>query len=158
MRKTLEAVSVGALAFIAWVTVVAFIGPHQLPSRVPVRFNLAGKPIAWGSPRMLLLLPFIAGALYALITWVSRHPSAFNFPVRVTPMNRARLEAVALDMTAWLKAQVLCLFAWIQVATILSARHGHGELSPALMPVAIGVIFATIGWHIVAMFRTANAR
>ena len=158
MRRILGAVSVAALAFLAWVTLVAFVGPHRLPGRIPARFDLAGKPVAWGTPRMLLLLPAVAGALYLLITWVSRYPSAFNFPVRVTPGNRPHLESIALNMSAWLKAELICLLTWIQTAMILSAWHGRSALSPALMPVAIGVIFATIGWHFAAMWRARKMR
>jgi len=158
MRRILEAVSLAALAVLAWVTWSALAGPARLPGRIPTHFNLAGKPDGWGTPQMLLVLPIVAAVLYILITWVSRYPSAFNYPVRVTPANRARLEKLALGMTAWLKAETLCLFAWIQSATIESVRRGRGELPVALMPAALAVIFGTIGWHIVAMRRAARAR
>ena len=158
MRRILEAVSLAALAVLAWVTWSALAGPARLPSRIPTHFNLAGKPDGWGTPEMLLGLPVVAAVLYVLITWVSRHPSAFNFPVRVTPANRPRLERVALNMTAWLKAEMLCLLASIQTAIVESARRGRGELPAALMPAALVVVFGTIGWHIVAMRRAARPR
>lgn len=156
MRKILEAVSLAALAVLGWVTWSALGGPHPLPARIPTHFNMAGRPDGWGAPRMLLLLPIVAGVLYVLITWVSRYPSAFNYPVRVTRENRPRLEALALGMTAWLKAETLCLFAWIQTATVESVRRGRGELPAALMPVGLVVVFGTIAWNIVAMRRTAR--
>lgn len=157
MRKILEAVSLFALAALAWVTWAALAGPDRLPSRIPTHFNLAGKPNGWGAPQMLLLFPVIAGLLYLLFTWVDRHPSAFNYPVRVTRENQPRLQAVALSMTAWLKAEVLCLFAWVQIAAIEAARSGSGpHWLAALMPVFLGVVFGTIIAHVVAMRRTAR--
>jgi hypothetical protein len=156
MRKTLEAISLGALAFMAWITYRANYGPDPLPHRIPTHFGLDGQPDGWGSAAMLLLLPVLALALYLLITVVAQFPSVFNYPVRVTAGNRARLEALALGMIAWLKTEVLCLFAWIQGSTIEAARRGYGGLSPMLLPVSLAVVFATIGWHFAAMRRAAR--
>jgi hypothetical protein len=92
--------------------------------------------------------------VYLLMTLVSWFPSAFNYPVRVTVANRDRLQALALGMIAWLKAEVLGLMCWIQMATIDAARQGHaGSALNWLVPVTIALLFLTIGWHIAAMFR-----
>ena len=158
MRRILETVSLAALALIVWTTGRALAGPHRVPSRIPTHFDFAGHPNGWGTPAMLLLLPIMAGALYGLVTWASRYPEAFNFPVRVTPANRLRLEALALNMTAWLKAEVICLFTWMQITAIQAARSGRVTLSPVLMPISLGIIFGTIIAHVVAMRRAAPPR
>ena len=157
MRKILEFVSLAALALLVGMTTAALAGAHRLPDRVPTHFDAAGQANAWGSPRALLALPIVALALYVLMTVVSRHPSVFNFPVRVTSANRSRLEGLALEMIAWLKAEVLCLFAWIQSMTIELARSGQGRLSPWFMPVTLGAVFATIVWYVAAMRRAGRA-
>ena len=156
MRKTLEAISLGALAVLFWVTYHALHGPDPLPDRIPTHFDAAGNPNGWGSPSSLLLLPAVALAIYLSITLVSRFPSAFNYPVRVTPENHARLEALALGMVSWLKMEMVCLFTWIQWSILEDVRQGQGGLSPALLPVSIVAVFGTVGWHIVAMFRAAR--
>ena len=156
MRKTLEAIGLAALAVLFWVTYRAFNGPDRLPARIPTHFDLAGQPNGWGSPSSLLLLPAVALAIYLSITLVSRFPSAFNYPVRVTPENHAQLEALALGMVAWLKVELVCLFTWIQWSILEDVRNGRSSLSPALLPVSIVAVFGTVGWHIVAMFRAAR--
>jgi uncharacterized membrane protein len=156
MRKSLEVISLGALAILFWITWSALNGPDRLAARIPTHFDIAGQPNCWGPPSMLLLLPVLAVALYLLITLVARFPSAFNYPVRVTAENRPRLQALALQMIAWLKTELVCLFTWIQGSTIGVARQGHGGLSPALVPVSFAAIFGTIGWHLVAMRRAAR--
>ncbi len=153
MRKNLEAIGLCALALLVFITLRALYGPHRLPGRIPTHFGADGRPDAWGPATMLLILPAIALGLYVLMTVVARHPSAFNYPVRVTPQNRPRLQAVALGMIAWLKIELACLFAAIQWFTIQVAGHPGRGLPPALMPVALVAIFATIAWHIAAMFR-----
>lgn len=158
MRRSLEAIGLCALAWMAAITAQALYGPNRLPARIPTHFNLAGQPNGWSSPAMLLMLPGIAFAVYLLMSLVARWPQAFNYPVRVTPVNRARLEALALGMIAWLKVELACLFAWIQWASIHAARDPHRGFPAAAMPAALVAIFATIGWHITAMLRAAPAR
>jgi len=156
MRKVLELLALAALAVQAVLTWRAFLGPDPLPARVPLHFDVAGNPDGWGTPASLLFFPGIAVFIYLLFTVVTRFPSAFNYPVRVTPMNRARLQELALGMIAWLKAELIWLFAAIQWSVVESARR-HISLAPAaFMPIAIIAVFATVGWHIAAMFRSAR--
>jgi hypothetical protein len=156
MRKILEALALAALAVQGYLTWKAFLGPAHLPARVPLHFDVAGNPDGWGTPAALLFFPGIAVFIYLLFTVVTRFPSAFNYPVRVTPQNRARLEALALGMIAWLKVELTWLFAAIQWSIVEAARR-HTNLAPAsFMPVALIAVFATVGWHIAAMFRTGR--
>lgn len=156
MRKFLEAIALAALAVQIWITFRAFYGPAHLPQRIPTHFDAAGNPNGWGTSTMLLLLPGTAVFIYLLFTVVTRFPSAFNYPVRVTAQNRSQLQALALNMIAWLKVELICLFTWIQWATIQVVRHPQQGLPGMLMPVALVAVFATIAWHIVAMFRAAQ--
>ncbi len=156
MRKTLEVIALAALAFQAWITYRAFFGPDRLPAQIPTHFDLAGKPNAWGSPATLIFFPAMAITIYLLFTVVTRFPSAFNYPVRVTPQNRARLESLALGMIAWLKVEIVLLFAVIQWGIIQAARHPSPNLPATWMPIMLVAVFATIGWHIAAMFRTGR--
>jgi uncharacterized membrane protein len=157
MRKSLEAINLGALAFMFWVYWSTRFGPGRLPERIPTHFNFAGQPDAWGKPFMLPILPIIALALYLLLTVLGRFPAFFNYPVEVTAENRPRLEALAIDLIAWLKMEMVCLFAWIQWSTVEVARQGRGGLSPALLPVFLVAIFGTMAWFVVAMRRAGRA-
>jgi hypothetical protein len=156
MRKALEAVSLIALAALAFLTLRAFYGPARLPDSIPTHFNAAGQANGWGSPHMLLVFPIIATAIYLLMTLVSRFPSAFNFPVRVTPFNRQRLEELALGMIAWLKAEVVVFFTLIEDGAIRAARQPDQHLSPLLMPTLLAAVFATCIIHIAAMFKAGR--
>jgi len=158
MRRFLEIVSLAALAFLLAETVRALYGPAPLTGPIPTHFNAAGNPNAWGSASMLWLLPAISAILYLLMTWVSRHPAAFNFPVRVTPLNRQRLQAIALGMIAWLKAELVSFFALIQWTLIRAARKPRPTISALSMPLLLGIVFLTIGLHFAAIFRAGRSR
>jgi uncharacterized membrane protein len=158
LRRILEIVALAALVALIVTTGMVLAGPYRLPDRIPTHFDLAGRADGWGTPPMLLALPAVAVVLYLLITLVARFPGVFHYPVRVTAANRAQLEALALDMIVWLKAELMVLFGWIQAATIEAARSGHNRLSPWLVPAALAAIFLTIGWHFAAMMRAGKSR
>lgn len=105
---------------------------------------------------MLILLPVVAAVIYLTLTVVARFPVTSNYSVRVTKENRLRLQNVTLDMLAWLKAELLCLFAVLQWWIMQAARTGQGRLPSLLMPGFLVIIFATAGWQIVAAFRAAR--
>jgi hypothetical protein len=157
MRKSLEAAALVLLCLTWGWTIVALFGSDPLPAQIPVHFDLAGRPDRWGSPQMLWLIPVMTALIYSLMTLVARYPSAFNFPWRIKPAARPRLESIALHLISWLKVEVVGLFFCIQYEAIQYARNRSGELSPAFLPLVLVVIFGTIAWHIIAMRRVGRA-
>jgi uncharacterized membrane protein len=157
MRKNLEAISLGALVVLFWITWRVLSVPARLPDRIPTHFDFAGQANGWSSPATLWLLPAVAVGIYLLMTVMVRFPATFNYPVPVTDENRSRLEALSIRLVAWMKAEILCLFAWIQWMIVAAARQGHNSMSPVLVPVFIVAILATAGWHSLAMRRAAKA-
>jgi len=131
----------------------AVYGPHPLPARIATHFDAAGKANGWGEPRMLWLLPVIATGVYGAMWLAGRNPAAFNYPIRVTPATRPRLEAVTLGMVAWIQFEVVCLFLWIQYEIVRSAQAGRSALPPAFLPMVLVAIFGTIAWHFAAILR-----
>ena len=146
MRKFVEAVTLLFLLANLAITGDALVGPHALPSRIPTHFAITGEANAWGSPRMLLLLPLFSLALYTLMTLLSRRPASFNYPAPVTAQNRNRLYRMSVEMLAWLKAEVVALFALIQFLLIRTVRIQASALPVWMMPLGLVVIFGTIFW------------
>jgi uncharacterized membrane protein len=156
MRNILEAVGLAALTLLAWITYSALYGSNPLPERIPTHFTATGEPNAWGPPSSLWLLPIVAVGLYLLISVAALFPASFNFPVRSTALSRPRLEALTVQMMAWVKAELACMFLYIQWFIIQSAQHGNAALSPAIMPLFLVVVFFTVGVYGVAVFRAAR--
>jgi uncharacterized membrane protein len=156
MRKIAELLSLAALAALAFITINVFYGPHPLPARIPTHFDALGHANGWGSPYTLLFMPIFAAVLYLFLTVISRFPSTFNYPVKVTELNRAQLEPLALNLVAWTKAEVLAFFAWMEFVMVQAARHPERGFQPYPVFVFLGILFATIIGHIVAMFRAAK--
>ena len=159
MRRTLDAISLAAFVFQFWITGSALWGAHHLPDKISTHFNLDGQPDGWGSSATLLILPAITVAVYLLFTLLKpRLLEATSYRVEVTDENRARLEALYLDLLTWIKTEVVCLFAWIQWNIIESARLLRLSLSPvALVGGPLVVIFTTVAWYNLAMRRAGRS-
>lgn len=157
MRKLAEAMAVAAFAVLAWLTWAALYGPNRLPDSVPTHFDAAGNANGWGSPSGMILIPVFAAGLYLILTVVARFPAAFHYPVRTTPINLPRMQAITLGMVSWIKAELVCLFAVLQGVFIQSAHSGNGALFAKVLPVFLVVIFGTVALHIVALFRVARS-
>jgi hypothetical protein len=124
---------------------------------VPVHFGLTGHADGFGSKSTLLVLPATAVILYLTLSVVVRFPAYFNFPVPVTDRNRQTLRALAIDMIGWLKAEVMCIFAWLMLAAISTAEGHSSGLGTAFAPVSLGVIAATIALFCYRMFQTPTS-
>ncbi len=155
MRKWLEGIALLALGLHVSMTLLAFFGDQRLPQHIPIRFDASGHPVAWGSPSILLLLPAITSIIYLLFTVVTRSPGAFNYPVTVTAMNRRRVQSLALDMMAWLKAEIVSLLTWMQWATIEVARYPERHM-PVMTAVALVAVFATLTFYMAKMYRAGK--
>jgi uncharacterized membrane protein len=156
MRKLLQLISLLALAALWLLTYSALYGSNALPDRIPTHFDSAGNPNAWGSPgNSLFILPAVATVVFLLIGLVNRKPERFNYPVRVTPQNRNRLQALALQLIACIQAESTGLLAILQYSILQAFRAGHFSLNPALIPIGVAIILLTTLGHILAMRRAA---
>jgi uncharacterized membrane protein len=121
-----------------------------------MHFDAAGNANGWGPPSSLTLLPVVAAGLYLLITVISLLPTGIRSAVKLTAESRERIQALTRQMLAWIKAELVCLFLSIQWFILAGIREGSNSIPALAPPVFIVVIFATVGWHLVALFRATR--
>ncbi len=157
MRKSMEAICLGMLAVLFWIAYSALHGAERLPDRIPTHFDISGQPNAWGTPGFLWFLPMVGTGLYVLLTALgSTRFRRYNLPVRVTEANLPFIQEQTSLMVAWIKCEMLCLFAYLQWSIIQAARSNEFRLSPLMIPVFLVVIFSTVGWCMTTMIRGAK--
>ena len=134
----------------------AAYGYFALPARIPTHLNAANAVDGWSDKSFLWLFVGIACVVYLGMTLIRYAPeSSFNVPV--SPEQRAAAIPIALDMVAWLKAEMTWIFAgvtWLMVA--LAQGHNPGVTRWFIFP-SMGVVFATLLYHIVRMMRLKPA-
>jgi hypothetical protein len=152
MRLLRETLALAGLAL--QVTMVGYFW-RALPPQVPMHFGISGAADDYGGKSTLLILPVATLLLYGLLTVVSLSPQRFNFPVEVTEENRDRLEAIAISMMGWLKAELTWFFAYIGWAVIRVALGQSNGLGWAFLPVTAAAIAFTVVAGIVRIRRAA---
>nr|WP_315025882.1 DUF1648 domain-containing protein [uncultured Chryseobacterium sp.] len=75
----------GWVIFLWWFTMKNY---NDLPQRIPVHFDLSGKPDRYGSKAYAFLMPILGIAMYVLFLFITRHPENSNFPVEITEQNK----------------------------------------------------------------------
>lgn len=127
----------------------------SLPDVIPTHFGLNGEADAWGSTSHFLILPGIGLGLFILLTVVARFPHTGNYPWRITDENAERQYRLVRGMLCVLKAQMLWLFGFIQLATIRTATGESRGLGAWFVPLFLGL---TLGTLAIYFFRSWKAR
>lgn len=117
------------IALVVGLIALTGYGLFTLPDRIPVHFNMSGKPDRWGGPENLLILLFLSFFIIGLL-WVIRTlpPEFMNFPGLRTPDNVARQMQNTWQLLATMRAVIALLFLglmgqWINTATADEPRR-----------------------------------
>ena len=92
----------------------------NIPETVPTHFDVLGRADAYGSKESLIAEVAIMAALFLLLAVVERFPSVWNFPVKVTAENKARLFAKGFAMIGAMKVLMVCMFINIGLSSIVA--------------------------------------
>jgi hypothetical protein len=125
-----EVIALGALVTLY---LVAAWNYPMLPERVPRHFDARGLPDAWGAPGSIWVLPVIALPLYALCT----------LPLLLAEIGRHPAPPLEAAVLAWLKAEILIIFLWIEWRSVEVAYERAAGLGAAFLPVTLVVVAAT---------------
>lgn len=116
----------------------------MLPEVVPTHFGISGAPDAWGDKSSLLLLPAISILLYLTMTILGRFPGIYNYPVTITESNYVIQYYLARSLLAWIKAEIVWLFVWLNWLTIQTSLGHIAGLGWVAMPIILIITFVTI--------------
>jgi len=117
---------------------------NQLPERIPIHFNVAGKPDGFGGKHSLFILPATGLFIYFLLTVLAAFPHVYNFPVTITSANAEVQYRLATRLMRILKAVILIIFSfisWMSIRTAIGAASGLGKMFlPLFLFLTSGVI------------------
>lgn len=143
------------LVFLWWLTISLF---HDLPDSIPTHFNASGIPDDYGSRTSIFILPAIGTIIFTGITFLSRFPHIFNYPVKITKENTERQYINALRMMNFLKMAVLLIFLVIQYKTIQTSSGEADGLGIWFLPVSLGLLFIPLGIFVFIAVRDRKPR
>ena len=155
MRKLLEIASVLALLIAGLMTINALYGSKAIQVVEPMTNPFSSHERDWGTRARLLEVPAVMLVVFAIGILAAKYSASLNFPVQVTSYNNDRLQELAKSMISWLKAEVLALFAWLQIILIQEARGSRSRIPILAFQTFTLLIFATALIHYVAIRRQA---
>jgi Protein of unknown function (DUF1648) len=112
-----------------------------LQETIPIHFNAKGEANGFGAKASIIFLPIVATTLYSGISFTSKYPHLFNFPIKLTPENTKRQYANALRMIRYLKVALVIIFTIITFQIIQSAQGMSNGLGIWFLPISLSLIF-----------------
>ena len=116
----------------------------SLPPQVPQHFSWSGIPNSTGPKSALLILPALAIVFYLGLTFLARFPQSFNYPVKITELNRSAVERLGVSLVGWLKVVLIWIFAGLTIAVLQVSTGRASALNPVFTLTAVGAVAITI--------------
>ena len=120
----------------------------NLPTPVPVHFNAAGYPDAWGGRWILLLMVLMSAVTYVAVGLVCRAPHRFSYAVAITPENAERQYRFARLLMRVVGVEAVWLMAYLQWQTIHVALGRSSGLGTWCLPAVVALLVGTVLWGI----------
>lgn len=133
--------------------VYAFVMYPKLPETIAIHFDGQGNPDGYGGKIFFWGETLAGTALYALLTFLGRHPEWFNYPVAITSNNAPRLYHWALQMMRSLKVVLVGIFAAIQWQTVQVALRPDFSGTSYVIGGILLALFGTIFYYLIQLFK-----
>jgi uncharacterized membrane protein len=154
MKAFREILAASALAF---TTIIVVLNYSSLPQQIPTHFDSANIANGWSDKSFLWILVAFAAFLYIVPSLIRFIPkNSISMPVR--PEQREAALPFLFAMSDWIKAEISCLFAFIQYSMIDDAKGYGKSLTALFIPMIFCVDFvvlATVVYYIARMKRVA---
>jgi uncharacterized membrane protein len=153
MQKYLDAISLAALAVLLAFTGFALYGPGRLPDHIPTHFDQLGHADAWTTPSSFEVLPVIAVIVYLVLSVVTAFSWLAKNAAQKNPDGSLGLEAIFLKLITWIKAELIGVFAYIQISSIQAVRRQELASSWLGWWILLTALLVTIVCYVAQMFR-----
>lgn len=141
-----------------WVSLVAFwafvlINYADLPDTIPTHFDYAGQVDGYGGKEMILVLTFIATAIFIGMTILNKYPHIFNYPTEITEENALKHYTNATRLLRYIKLIIVVVFGVITLQSVRVANGQINDIGSWLLPVTLGLIFIPVFYFLIKSFR-----
>ena len=127
--------------------VTTFMYWGKAPDIVPTHFNFKGEIDAYGSKNTLFILLPIVIITYIGLAVLSKYPQVCNYCIEITPRNKEKQYSMASTFIKIINVEIVAIFFYSQVSIAIAMNNGKG-LSIAFLPIALFILFGSIGFYI----------
>jgi uncharacterized membrane protein len=140
-EKILE---LAAVIFLITAILLTLLYWPSILEKIITHCDIKGNPDSYGGKGSLLIMPIVSAGIYLLITLLSRFPHSFNYIVDINEENAIFQYNNARILMLCIKAEIMCMFAYLQWRFIIESIKGNGRLGILFLPVFLIVIFGTL--------------
>ena len=151
-------VEAATLVGLFWSVLIVARSWSGLPETIPIHFGLSGEPDSWGAKSWILLSPAVCVLVYVGMTVLGRYAHVYNYPWAITEENAPTQYRLARELTTWLKAEIVWLFAFAARFTVRMASEGTGQISPAFVAFIVGSMMVILGTVVLYVYRARQHR
>jgi uncharacterized membrane protein len=126
---------------------------YTLPETIPSHFNAFGKADGFSGKITIIFLPIVGTLLYFGISFTSKYPQFFNYPVQLTPENAERQYANALRMIRCLRVSLMIIFTLLVFQIIESAHGKPNGLGYWFLPLVLALVFIPMIYFTIKALR-----
>lgn len=130
------------MAGILAILLLCFYWP-SLPQIVPVHFNIFGEVDAYGNKIMVLLFCLLGCFIVFILSNIERFPSRINYPFALTECNCHIQAEILHKFLIFFKLEIVYLFLYIEVNTMVIAFKWSYNLGPVLMYLLLALAVTT---------------
>jgi uncharacterized membrane protein len=105
----------------------------SMPETIPTHFNFKGEADDYGPRLTIFLLPAIASVITIGMTWLSRYPGKFNYPVKITEENVEKQQRIAVRLIRTLKLSMNLVFIAVTWQLYQSVSHHDHRFAPMMV-------------------------
>lgn len=135
---------------------IAVYGRFTLPQQFPTHFDANNIADGWSGKAFLWFPVGMACVVYVGMTLVRYVPDrCFSSPF--DNKQRAAARPISLAAIAWLKAEIVWIFAATNWFVVAEARGQNPDQVLWFIPTALVVVFATAIYHIVLTVRLSKS-
>lgn len=110
---------------LAFLFVKAILWYTKLPDQIPIHFDMTFTPDAWGTKKIIFLLPTVALVLFVIFYLITLAPENTNFIVPITPENQEQQFWLSELTSKVLLLDILLLFYVLMKMMIVEHRKKY---------------------------------
>ena len=139
-----------AFLMLIYTWVISINSYKDLPSVIPIHYDVFGKADNYGSKSNIWILPIITTIIVIGFYFLNKIPHKYNYIVKITEENAQRQYKMSTRLIRFLQLDISILFSYINYKEISGAKQLNSSLDWWFLPLLLSTIFVPTIYMIVS--------
>ncbi|MGE4288773.1 MAG: DUF1648 domain-containing protein [Salinivirgaceae bacterium] len=146
---------IDALSYAALITLFAISLAFyaDLPEEIPYHYSFSGTPDAFGGKNSIWILPGVGTLIIIGISLLSKIPSTFNYPVKITAQNASKQYSMAIRFMGLLKLLIGWFFCVLNYQSIQVALGHSNKLDGVFVVLFLSAMAVLLSTYLIKAYK-----